>query len=122
MKVLLSIKPEFVEKIFNGTKLFEFRRKIFKRRDIETILIYQTAPMSRVVGEFTIGRVFTGEPEDLRLLKNIGIDDVRFFGYFQGVMKGYAIRIDNPIRYDKPIPLSVYGIKRPPQNFMYLNG
>ena len=30
MKVLLSIKPEFAEKILNGTKRFEFRKGIFK--------------------------------------------------------------------------------------------
>lgn len=31
MKVLLSIKPEFVEKIFAGEKKFEYRRTIFKK-------------------------------------------------------------------------------------------
>ena len=30
MKVLLSIKPEFVEKIFSGEKRFEYRKNIFK--------------------------------------------------------------------------------------------
>ena len=34
MKVLLSIKPEFAEKIFDGTKLYEFRRSIFKNKNI----------------------------------------------------------------------------------------
>ena len=30
MKVVLSIKPEFAFKIFDGTKQFEFRKAIFK--------------------------------------------------------------------------------------------
>ena len=30
MKVVLSIKPEFANKIFDGTKKFEFRKSIFK--------------------------------------------------------------------------------------------
>ena len=30
MKILLSIKPEFAEKIFSGSKKYEFRRRIFK--------------------------------------------------------------------------------------------
>ena len=31
MKVLLSIKPEFVEKIFSGEKRFEYRKFAFKK-------------------------------------------------------------------------------------------
>jgi predicted transcriptional regulator len=30
MKVLLSIKPQFAEMIFSGTKKYEFRRSVFK--------------------------------------------------------------------------------------------
>lgn len=33
MKVLLSIKPEFAERIFNGSKKYEFRKVIFKNPD-----------------------------------------------------------------------------------------
>ena len=29
MKVVLSIKPQFANKIFDGTKKFEFRKAIF---------------------------------------------------------------------------------------------
>jgi predicted transcriptional regulator len=39
MKVLLSIKPEFADKIFEGTKLFEFRRSIFKNEKIKKVVV-----------------------------------------------------------------------------------
>ena len=32
MKVVLSIKPQFANKIFDGTKKFEFRKAIFKNQ------------------------------------------------------------------------------------------
>jgi predicted transcriptional regulator len=38
MKVVLSIKPGFAEKIFSGEKKFEFRRAIFKDRSVKTVL------------------------------------------------------------------------------------
>lgn len=38
MKVLLSIKPQFAIKIFDGTKKFEFRKIIFKNSDIQTVV------------------------------------------------------------------------------------
>lgn len=121
-KVLLSIKPEFAEKIFNGTKKFEFRRKIFKRRDINKALVYQTAPLSCVIGEFEISGVEHGETNNLWALtrEDAGTSREKFFDYFEGLIYGYVIGIKNPKLYDKPIPLSEYGISRPPQSFMYI--
>ena len=49
MKVLLSIKPEFVEKIFSGEKRFEYRKSIFKQQNIDTIVIYSTMPVGMIV-------------------------------------------------------------------------
>lgn len=39
MKILLSIKPVFVEEIFKGDKKFEYRRTIFKRKDIKKVVV-----------------------------------------------------------------------------------
>ncbi len=54
MKVLLSIKPEYVEKIFSGYKQYEFRRVIFKKSLVTTIVVYASSPIQKVVGELTI--------------------------------------------------------------------
>ena len=48
MKVLLSIKPEFVEKIFAGTKKYEFRKSLFKKNGVKDVVIYASAPIKRV--------------------------------------------------------------------------
>ena len=53
MKVLLSIKPQYVESILSGKKSYEFRRMIFAAQ-IDTVVIYATKPIGRVVGEFGI--------------------------------------------------------------------
>lgn len=37
MNVILSIKPEFVEKIFSGEKQYEYRKVLFKQRWIPYI-------------------------------------------------------------------------------------
>ena len=68
MKVILSIKPEFANKIFNGTKKFEFRRTLFKNKEIKMIIVYASAPISKVIGEFEIDRIFHEELELLVLL------------------------------------------------------
>ena len=62
MRVLLSIRPEHVENIRSGIKTFEFRRRIFARRDVRTVLIYCTRPVGRLVGEFDIAEILEDEP------------------------------------------------------------
>jgi predicted transcriptional regulator len=44
MKALLSIKPEFVDKIISGEKKYEYRKRIFKQK-IEAVVIYCTMPV-----------------------------------------------------------------------------
>ena len=54
MKIVLSIKPEFAFKIFDGTKKFEFRKSIFKNVNIKSVILYASSPIQQVIGEFEI--------------------------------------------------------------------
>lgn len=65
MKVLLSIKPEFVEEIVLGKKKFEYRKSIFKREGISSIVVYATKPYGKVVGEFEIEDILYDKPENI---------------------------------------------------------
>lgn len=121
--VILSIRPEYVERIFNGSKQFEFRRRIFENRQISTVLIYATAPIGKVVGEFEIEEILELEPE--RLWEHTrdlsGIAKERFDEYFEGTAIGYALRIGKRVEYEEPRDLDKhFNVKRPPQSFMYL--
>ena len=66
MKALLSIKPQFVEEIVAGNKLYEYRKKIFKK-DVDTVVIYSSKPVGRIIGEFLIDEVLSDEPQRLIL-------------------------------------------------------
>jgi len=52
MQVLLSIKPEYAEKILNGEKKYEFRKVLPKNKSITKVIIYATMPIGKVIGEF----------------------------------------------------------------------
>jgi len=122
MRVLLSIKPEFAEKIFNGTKKYEFRRSVFKNKNVKTVVVYASSPVQRVIGEFEIDSIIN---EDLLLLWNktkdhSGITENFFFEYFSNKEKGYAIKIKGVKRYDKSLSLKDDFNTTPPQSFMYL--
>lgn len=51
-KILLPMGPAHVEKIFDGTKKYEFRKTICKR-DVTELVLYSTGPAKKVVGEVT---------------------------------------------------------------------
>lgn len=122
MYVLLSIKPEHVEKILKGTKKYEFRRNIFKKKCLKG-LIYATSPMKRIVASFSIKRIFEETPENLwiRFHEESGITQEKLFKYFEKKEKGYAIKIDDLDEFEEPIdPKEANPSFRPPQSFYYV--
>jgi len=122
MRILLSIKPEFALKIFEGSKKYEYRRIIFKRDKVKRVVVYASAPIGKVIGEFEIGDILHDEPESLwtKTMDYAGISEERFFNYFSNVAKGYAIKVINYKMYGTPVPLDNFMVSSPPQSFMYL--
>lgn len=122
MKVLLSIKPEFVEKIFSGEKQYEYRKTIFKKK-IDIVVVYSTMPEGKIVGEFEIENIIVDHPEAIwKATANAsGISDEFFHQYFEDRNEGYAIKITNPQLYEKPInPKEEYESFHAPQSFCYI--
>ncbi len=122
MKVLLSIKPEFALKIFEGTKRYEYRRSIFRRGDVGKVVVYASDPIKKVIGEFEMGVILHDVPQALwnRTKDYAGISKERFFEYFTNKTKGYAIEVKAAQIYDTPLPLSRLMVTSPPQSFIYL--
>jgi predicted transcriptional regulator len=122
MNVLLSIKPEFALKIFNGSKRFEFRRSIFKNQDIKKVIVYASHPVGKVIGEFEIEDILHDELPILwsKTKNHSGTSEENFKKYFSNKSKGYAIQIKNAELYDEPKPLDSLGISTAPQSFMYV--
>ena len=103
MKVLLSIKPEFVERIFDGSKKYEYRKMLFKRNDINVVVIYASAPVKRVVGEFRIKDIFSESVDVLweRTKEYSGISREYYLSYFQHKNIANAIEIGKIKKYKK---------------------
>ena len=122
MKVLLSIKPEFAYRILDGTKKFEFRKTLFKRRDIDRIIIYASYPVQAVIGEFTIGKILTNDIEKIWLetQNGAGITKEYYQEYFSSKNTANAIEVGGYKRYDKPKKLSDFNLSHAPQSFVYL--
>lgn len=122
MRVLISIKPEFVKKIFSGEKKFEYRKAIFRNPNVDTVVIYATKPCGKVVGEFEINKILCDNPEKIweSTQEFSGITKEFFDQYFRNKEKAYALEITEVIQYKRPLSLKEFDqkIKTPPQ---YLN-
>ena len=123
MKILLSIKPEYANRILDGSKKFEFRKRLFRNGDVHTVVIYATLPVGKVVGEFTIRRVHSERPDKLwrRTSRFSGISKAFFSEYFHGRDVGHAIEVNTAIRYAVPLDLGdVLASGVAPQSYAYV--
>lgn len=122
MKVLLSIKPEFAFKIFDGTKKFEFRKVIFKNPDIKTVVVYASSPVQQVIGEFEIDDILSFDPKSMwEITKQYsGISEKFFYEYFADRDVAHAIKIKKPRKYAKPLSITKDFNVSPPQSYIYL--
>ena len=62
--ILLSVNPEYVDKIFAGSKKYEFRKRL-ANRDVDKIIIYSTMPVMKVVGEVQVIKTISASPTAL---------------------------------------------------------
>lgn len=121
MKILLSVNPEYVERIFSGEKRYEYRKRLPKE-PIDKIIIYSTYPEMKVIGEVEVVDFIFGSPTAVweQTKKSAGISREKYRKYFKGCKIAYAYQLGLTITYDTPKLLSDFGISNPPQSFIYL--
>jgi len=119
--ILISINPEHVENIFNGSKKYEYR-KVKCKKEIEKIIIYSTYPVKKVVGEATVEEILEDSPEVIwNETKDASGIDLNFYEeYFKDRKIAVAYKLNNIKKYDKPKSLLNYGIKSAPQSYVYV--
>lgn len=119
--VLMSIKPEYVQGIMSGRKIYEFRKKACKRT-VDRIYIYSTVPVKKIVGEAEIESIIVDTPEELWKItrKGAGIKKEFYDRYYENRGEAVAYKLINVKKYKKPRALSEMGIKTAPQSYQYI--
>ncbi|MGD7009504.1 ASCH domain-containing protein [Metabacillus sp. 84] len=119
--IMLSIQPQFVEKILSGEKRFEFR-KVKAKLPPEKIIIYSTSPISQVIGEADVEKILIDTPENLWDLTSVhsGIDEMFFKNYYKNRNEAVAYELKNVTVYSEPKDLKEFGINAAPQSFVYI--
>ena len=120
-KMLLSIKPEYVDKIVAGKKKYEFR-KFHCRKGIDTIVIYATAPIKKVIGEVALLDIIEGDVDYVwHKTKDFGgILERDYMAYYEGKKVAIAYQLGKVTLYNDPMELKDLGLDYVPQSFAYI--
>lgn len=119
---LLSIRPEYVERILDGTKRVEFRKTKLSS-ELRYVVVYCTSPVKRVVAFFRVGAVVQGAPRHIwAQYRNVaGVSYALFRDYYQESNSAVAIEVDQVFQLRKPIALRDLDDElSPPQSFQYV--
>jgi predicted transcriptional regulator len=124
--LLISVRPEHAEKIFDGSKKVELRRVRPKVTSGDMVFIYVSAPVKALVGAFYVEKVVEASPQMLwGQVKDIaGINRARFDAYYNGAVNAYGIFVQETRQLPKPVDLEllrdIVSSFRPPQSYRYI--
>jgi predicted transcriptional regulator len=131
--LLLSIKPEYANKIFSGKKTIELRRMRTRLNRGDLVLVYVSSPIKALVGSFEVEGISQIEienlPKDLNKVWKQVKDQAKisykeFKKYYKGASVVVGIYLTNVKNYAVPIELEQLRQKipkfHPPQSYRYL--
>lgn len=127
-EIMLSLKPHWAELIYSGKKTVEWRKTALDTSDEEfgkrRIFIYETVPVKKVTGYILLDDI-------CKFHREIDISQDSYFIEagcvpYEDLLKYQnggtvcAWLIKSVVKLENPIPLSRFGISRPPQSWQYL--
>lgn len=125
--IVISIKPEFTNLIFEGSKKIELRKSCPNAQPGDLMIVYSTSPEMAMVGICMIKEVIKTTPDDIWVnhSENLGIDEKRFNEYYSNSETAVGIVFSNVRRFKSKMPLKkvkeFFPTFTPPQTFKYYN-
>ena len=124
--IFLSIRPQYANKIFEGTKTVELRRVCPKHmRKGDLVLVYVSSPIKSLAGAFKVDRVVEESLQELweMVHDKAGVTREEFDAYYDGVSIGVGIFFSEI--WSLPEPIELEDLKEqmlgfhPPRGFRY---
>lgn len=122
--MLISIRPHFAERIFNGEKNVELRRVRPHVHRGDIAVVYASSPLKALVGAFVIEgvRSMTTSAMWTGHAAGLGVTRDEYTSYFTGARFAHGLLVGDRIRF-QAVPLdaarSRVGRFRPPQSYMF---
>jgi len=124
--LLLSVKTEFADKIFDGRKTIELRRRRPRVELGDYLVIYVPTPCKGIVGVASVDQVVEARLGTLwrKVRHGCGVTYTEFRAYFAETSTGYGIFLSRPARFTSSLALDTIREIEPgftPQGYKYLS-
>ena len=125
--LLLSIKPKYATKIFEGEKTIELRRIPPKVSPGDLVVVYVSSPIKAIWGIFHVVGLESGDPVAFweKWHPVAGVTEDEYGSYFEGADEAHGIILEKPKVLPSPVHLE--DLRRffpgfhPPQLYRYLS-
>lgn len=123
--VLLSVRSPYVERLLDGLKTVELRRR-WLVPDGSTVLLYAAGNRRELVGSFTAAATEVGTPATIwrRVGRAASVSREEFDRYFDGAPRAVAIHVEAVRCLQEPVALAELRRRLPsfraPQSYRYL--
>ena len=106
--LLLSLRPQYADLVFDGLKSAELRRRFARTAEDREVFVYVTSPIKVLRGGFRVERVWMGKPEDIwtEVSELAGLNKEDFDAYYKGRKIAYALKIADVWEYETPMDLA----------------
>jgi predicted transcriptional regulator len=114
---MIALRPQYWEMYKDGSKIWELRKITHSPKCVDGLVVYATAPVSRIVGEVDLVSCYSAYVNDLwdTVKDGCGITRKQYDRYYQGHDIARAYRLGNVWEYTPSIPPLLHF-----QGFFYL--
>ncbi|MDO8467818.1 MAG: hypothetical protein Q7S56_02640 [Nanoarchaeota archaeon] len=116
---VMSIKKEYGMNLLEHKALWEYRRRKSRIDVGDRILLYATAPDSELIGEFIVGEVITGSPNDVweKTKKDVCYQKNEVVPYLESGDFPISFKVNKPKKYQQAISIYKIPFFRPPMSY-----
>lgn len=116
---VMSIKNEYGLNLLKKKSLWEYRRRRSKIAEGDKIILYATFPHSRFIGEFIIGEILNGRPDEIweKTKHEICYQKNEVVPYLESGDFPIAFKVTNPKEYLQAVPINKTPFFKPPVSY-----
>lgn len=116
--LLLSLKPLYADRVFEGLKTVELRRRIASHITNRDVFVYVSSPIMELRGGFRAGDFWYGTPEEIwsKVSEFARVNKQDFDTYFEGQTVAYAFEITEV--WESPNPVHLNALRNQFPNFV----
>jgi len=116
---VFSIKKEYGLNLLNQKALWEYRRRKNKIKVGDKIILYATAPNKEIIGEFIVGEIIVGSPNELweKTKDEVCYRKDEVLPYLESGDFPIAFKVANPKKYSRVISLNKIPFFKPPMSY-----